>query len=72
MENEVEQHGAQDVEKGASIYSFRHEYEEQRKTTTQSKKKGKNIHTPKENRKQNDSNESSQVKPFINMYDPFG
>ena len=74
MENEVGQHGeGQDVERGASIQIFRQDYQEQRKSTSQSKKKIKHIHTPKEKKREgNDSNESSQIKPFINMYDPFG
>ncbi|HEY3401803.1 MAG TPA: hypothetical protein VGK59_00360 [Ohtaekwangia sp.] len=37
--------------------------------TISSKKKSKNIQTPEENK---DEESFSRIKPFINMYDPFG
>ena len=72
MENEINKHNeGLNVEKGASIHSFRSEEHELRRSNDQ-KKRAKHIHTPGKNNNDEAPDESSQIKPFINMYDPFG
>lgn len=76
MENDFKQHGEEEnMEKGASIHTFQEENEHHphRKFRFNARKKVKPAPSKKEiEQNRNDEGESGEVKPFINMYDPFG